>query len=259
MPVLSPRPTPPSVRPRRGLCALLLGLAMATPAIETPAAPLPERFTAIYALKKSGITIGETKRTLRREPGHYVFESVTRPKGIAKLFTNGQVVERSTWNFHQQKPRPETYSFFNSGSKKNRNVKLAFDWERNTVINTINGEPWSMPLEQGTQDKLLYQLRLMLDLPTDSPSLRYPIADGGKLKYYDIKIVGNERIRTELGTFDTVRLSRAKGGRKTTLWCARDLNYLPVRIEHREDDDSPVVAVLTSVKGLGARLATTKP
>ena len=142
------------------------------------------------------------------------------------------------------------YTFFNSGSKKKRTVRLDFDWEKNQVINTINNEPWMMPLEHGTSDKLLYQLRIMQDLPTTGSSLRYPVADGGKLKYYDIEIVGKERIRTPLGKFDTVRLRHTKGSRQTTLWCAKELGYLPVRIEQRKNDDSPVVAVLSSVKGI---------
>lgn len=214
------------------------------------ATPLPQKFTAVYTVKKSGITIAETKRVLSHTDNQYQFESITRPKGIARMFTDGQVVERSQWNYFQEKPRPERYTFFNSGSKKNRNVQIDFDWEKNQVINTVNGEPWAMPLEYGTQDKLLYQLRIMQDLPTSQPSLRYPVADGGKLKYYEIKIIGKERIRTKLGVFDTIRLQRIKGSRKTTLWCAEQLGYLPVRIEQQKNDDGPVVATLTSVSGI---------
>jgi hypothetical protein len=161
-------------------------------------------------------------------------------------------VERSLWSFHQNQPRPEQYTFFNSGGKKKRNVQLDFDWQNNQVINTINGEPWSMALENGTQDKLLYQLRIMQDLPTTGTSLRYPVADGGKLKYYEIDIIGKERIRTKLGVFDAFRLRHTKGSRKTTMWCAEQLGYLPVRIEQQKNDDSPVVATLTSVTGITA-------
>lgn len=220
------------------------------------AATLPEQFTATYDVKKSGITIGETKRTLSRENDQYLFESITRPTGIAKLFTSGQVVERSHWQVFQNKPRPMKYTFFNSGGKKKRNVRIDFDWDNNQVINIINNEPWSMPLEHGTSDKLLYQLRIMQDLPTTGTSLRYPVADGGRLKYYDIEVIGKERIRTPLGKFETVRLRYIKGSRTTTMWCAEELGYLPVRIEQRKNDDSPVVAVLSSLTGINRSLLT---
>ena len=202
------------------------------------AAPFPEQFSATYDVKRAGITIGETKRVLSRENGQYLFESITRPVGIATLFTNGQVVERSHWQFFQGQPRPMQYTFFNSGSKKKRNIQLDFDWEKNQVINIINNKPWTMPLEHGTSDKLLYQLRIMQDLATASGSLRY-----------HIKILGRERIRTPLGTFEAVRLQHTKGSRQTTMWCTQELDYLPVRIEQRKNHDSPVVAVLTSVSG----------
>lgn len=224
--------------------ALLIGLG------SSHAADLPGEFSATYDVKKSGITIGETQRTLHREGDAYVFESITRPVGIAKLFTSGQVVERSHWDYFQGQPRPLQYTLFNSGGKEDRSVQLDFDWEKNQVINTVDDQPWTMPLEHDTSDKLLYQLRIMQDLPTTASTLRYPVADGGKLKYYDIEILGQERIKTALGNFDTVRLRYIKGSRKTTLWCASELAYLPVRIEQRKDDDSPVIAVLTSVRGL---------
>lgn len=239
---------------RPGVGALLTTLFIALMGIgNSQAAPFPEQFSASYDVKKAGITIGETRRVLSRENGQYLFESITRPVGIATLFTNGQVVERSLWQFFQGQPRPMQYTFFNSGSKKKRNIQLDFDWEKNQVINIINNKPWTMPLEHGTSDKLLYQLRIMQDLATASGSLRYPVADGGKLKYYDIKILGRERIRTPLGTFEAVRLQHTKKGRQTTMWCAQELDYLPVRIEQRKNNDSPVVAVLTSVSGFNPK------
>lgn len=218
------------------------------------AAPLPEQFTATYDITKAGIPIGETTRVLSREGEHYLFESITRPVGIATFFTSGQVVERSRWQFFQGQPRPVQYTFFNSGRKKKRTARLDFDWKKNQVTNTVNTEPWTMPLEHGTTDKLLYQLRIMQDLPTAATSLHYPVADGGKMKYYDIEILSKERIKTPLGTFEAVRLRHIKGKRQTTMWCAEELDYLPVRIEQRKSDDSPVVATLTSAKGFQSRL-----
>jgi Protein of unknown function (DUF3108) len=215
----------------------------------TYASAFPETFSATYTLKKGSVTIGETRRILSHENDHYVFESITRPSGIATLFTNGQVVERSQWQFFQNRPRPLQYTFFNSGRKKTRRVHLDFDWGQHRVTNTVNGEPWSMGLEEGTSDKLLYQLQIMQDLPSTATTLRYPVADGGTLKHYEIKIIGTERIRTPLGVFTTTRLQHTKGTRKTTMWCAHELQYLPVRIEQRKGNDSPVTAVLTKLKG----------
>lgn len=212
---------------------------------------LPTQFTSVYTLKKGPITVGETTRSLRPlDDGRFIFESVTRPTGIARLLTNGQVVEHSEWRLHQYAIQPLHYSYFNSGSKKNRDVHLKFDWTTDTVTNTITGEPWKMPLQEGALDKLVYQLQIMLDLARNKTSLHYTIADGGKLKTYQVEILGTETITTPLGKFETVRVRRVHGKRKTTLWCAQRLHYLPVRIEHRKANESPVTATLKSIRGM---------
>jgi hypothetical protein len=221
-----------------------------TPPIATPLTG----FTAVYTLKKSGFSIGETRRTLTMGgDNRHVFESITRPTGLARLLTGGQVIERSEWRYPQNRQnqlQPLQYTFINTSRSKERNVTLLFDWEAHTVTNTINGAPWQMALPDHTQDKLLYQLQLMADLRRYQRTLNYPVADGGTLKHYTLEMLGEETIRIPLGTFDTVRIRRVHGKRKTTMWCARQLNYLPVRIEQRKGDDSPVNAILTSVKGL---------
>lgn len=245
------------------LCCLLGAASIAAQTVtatasqaKSPPVTMPlTSFTAVYTLKKSGFNIGETRRTLTMgNDNRHVFESITRPTGIARLLTGGQVVERSEWRYSQNQRQnqlqPLQYTFINTSRSKERNVHLLFDWQAHSVTNTINGAPWQMPLPDNTQDKLLYQLQLMVDLRREQRALNYPVADGGKLKYYNLETLGEETIRTPLGTFDTVRIRRVHGKRKTTLWCARQLNYLPVRIEQRKGDDSPINAILKSVKGL---------
>ena len=56
----------------------------------------PTPFTAIYKETKGIMSVGTTKRTLQdKGNGNFMFESVTKPGGIAKLFTSGRVIERS--------------------------------------------------------------------------------------------------------------------------------------------------------------------
>ena len=236
----------------------LLAMPIAVPL--QAAGPSPQPFTAVYVLKKGPITFGETRREVLVDgEGNHIFESVTRPRSVGKLLTSGQVVERSRWIVQGQGLVPLEYSYFNSGSKKNRDVHLSFDWRTRVITNTINGDPWRMPLEDGTLDRLLYQLQLMLDLEAGKTDISYPIADGGKIKTYALEMQGQEKIRTPLGSFDTLRLRLVRGKRTTTIWCAASLNFLPVRIEQRKEDEGPINAVLESVNMGGIRLRTTDP
>lgn len=210
----------------------------------------PTTFTAKYDVSKGIMAVGSTIRTLRHKGhGHYVFESVTKPGGIARLFTSGQVVERSQWQWRNNKMIPHEYVYVNSGDQK-RNVKLIFDWDENEVTNIINGDPWTMELESDTLDKLIYQLAIMYDLEEGHKNLVYRVADGGTMKTYDMQIQGEERLVMELGVFNTVKVVRNTKNREITMWCARELRFLPVKIQQRRPDDGAVTAELVEISGI---------
>ena len=80
--------------------------------------------------------------------------------------------------------------------------------------------------------------------------MMYAIADGGKLKTYDIHVRGEEVIETPAGQFETVIVAREGDERSTTMWCAKSLNYLPVKIQQIEADGNRFSAELSQVKGL---------
>ena len=66
----------------------------------------------------------------------------------------------------------------------------------------------------------------MHDLINDRPSPNYVLFD-----------VDKKTVQTKAGQFDVVGIEHQKEGssRKTTLWCAPELDYLPVIIEqHRK-------------------------
>lgn len=216
--------------------------------------PIPD-FTATYKVAKGSLTFAETTRSLTTSTGGlYAFKSITRPVGLGRLFTSGEITEASEWRYQNGATVPVTYSYLDSSKKKARNVQLGFDWETLHVTNTINGDPWKMELTPTTQDKLLYQLQLMIDLASGKASgknnLKYDIADGGLLKEYLLEILGPETIKSKLGEFNTIRVRRTTDSRETTFWCAKELHYLPVRIEHRKKKSTPITATLLSVTGL---------
>ncbi len=211
----------------------------------------PERFTAIYVVKKGFVDIGEVRRTFT--PGandRYVFESVTSTTGMAAWVVKGSIIERSTGVLKNAAIQPLEY-FYERSFGKGKQVKLDFDWDKNTVTNSVNKNPWVMPLEPGTLDNLVYQIALMRDMAPGKRDYSYKIADGGKTKIYQAVVLGEEETATPAGKYHTVKITRVGDKRGTTLWCAPKLNYLPVRIEQTDDDD--FVAVLKSVEGITAK------
>lgn len=220
-------------------------------AVANPREPLPP-FTAQYKLTRNGSNIGETRVTLTAQSNRkYVYEARTTPGGILGWLTNARLRERSSWILQGDQPRPLEYVYQRVIAGSQRNVRLLFDWQRGTVQNSIEGKTWSMEVPDGTLDKLLVQLALMLDLQAQSQDLEYQIADGGKLKTYRFQITGRERLTTPFGTFDTLKVERQQESNKrsTVLWCAPALRYLPVRVDQREDGERFSMSI-ESLQGL---------
>lgn len=229
--------------------ALMLVITFALTGMARAEPGLPESFSATYTLHKGPLTLAEmTRKLYRNNNGHFVYESYSKPIGYARWFTDSTLMEKSEWIYHDDKLRPVRYSYDRNGSKRERHVKLSFDWNRMRVTNDINNDPWSMAIPNGTLDKLLYHLAVMHDLKQANLPLTYQVADGGTLKSYTFEELGRETVKTSLGTFNTIKLIRP-GKRDTILWCAEELNYLPVKIM-QEEDGSKLTLNLKSFNGL---------
>ncbi|OUR63852.1 isoprenoid biosynthesis protein [Methylophaga sp. 42_25_T18] len=211
-------------------------------------------FSANYLVKLNGLQAGELKRRLTTNAdGSRQFKSATKAKGIFSFFKPDLVEETSTWQFLGSQIRPQHYLYERTGGKKDKYMSLQFDWPTNQLYIDDKKQPWQLKLEHGTLDKLVYQLALMSDLADEKTAFNYRIADGGKLKSYDIRIVDKEIVTTPLGKIEAIKLIRYREGenkRQTTLWCAPQLNYLPVKLEHTEKGGSVFTALLRRLKGI---------
>lgn len=211
-------------------------------------------YDAVYEVSLNGFRVGELEQTLTTDADNNTHElySRTKAKGVFKLIKSDVIMETSIVSMDAGQVRPHQYIYDRSGGKKDKHVELNFDWSSREVAIDDQKHPWVLDLGDNTHDKHAYQLQLMLDLQADTESLTYQIADGGKLKTYAITILGRETVKTPLGTIDTIKLRRerdADSERETTLWCAPALGNLPVRLEHKEKDDSRFIAVIKALEG----------
>lgn len=222
------------------LLALASSVAMAT--------PLPD-FEVQYTLRYENVRVGEANYELQQQGDTYLYESRSKPAGIAAWFRKERVVEHSRWTWHEGRVRPLQYLYRRSGGRSERNAELIFDWDSLQVENRVAGHPWQMDIPPDTLDKMVVTLALMQDLASGARDVEYAIADGGKLKTYRFKVVGEERVETPAGSFETLKLERLRDDNKryTALWCAPDLHYLPVKLLQRETDNRLITSELRSV------------
>ena len=239
----------------RPFTALSLLCAVASP-LAAPAGGLPERFEATFALEAAGATIARTRWSLAPGAnGTFVSTSRTEPAGMFSLIRNESRVERSEWTWAGDRLQPLAYRYERTG-RKAREIDIEFDWTANVARHDSAGASWRLPVPPGTLDKFSYILAMMRDLGRGERSLEYSIADGGRrLKHYVLTGVGEERVETALGTFDTtvMRRERKSGKRRTTLWCAEALGFLPVKIVHVERDGTSLTLRIESLSGIERR------
>ncbi len=219
-------------------------------------------FSANYSVKFNGIQAAELKQSLAtNEDGTRLYSSTMQAKGVFSFIKPDVITETSLWQAESGEIQPLNYSYQRTGGKKEKQLTMLFDWSNMTVDIDDKKQPWTLKLQPHTLDKLVYQIALMQDLNEGKSQFDYTIADGGKLKTYNIGVIGEETITTPLGKITTVKFTRIKNvdkKRKTTLWCAPELNYLPVQIEHVEKDGTTYTAALRRLKGIDYSNAFTK-
>jgi hypothetical protein len=200
-------------------------------------------FSASYEINwKSGISLnGNTVRKLsKNENGTWNFESKA-----SAMFAS--VFESTQFKWQNSQIIPLKYHFKQSVLGKKRIADVNFDWEQLKVTNNVENKPWKMPISEGVQDKLSYQLLLQQDLARGLEEFNYSVADGGKLKQYKFVVDGKEIIEAPIGSYETIRIKRlrdAKKNRETFIWFAPELDYQIIKLHQIEKKDKSYTLLL---------------
>lgn len=205
------------------------------------AAAIPPDFKASYELTRGSMKIGNSSIELSTgRNGSYTYRSRSWPVHWVAWFLKDKLDETSRGRITAQGIRPDRYHYQRTGGTTEREAKLAFHWNDMTVENNVAESRWKMNIPAGTLDKLASQLGMMMSLADGKTDITFDVADGGKLKEYRYRVVGEDTIEVPAGTFRTVKVARLRdrNQRETYIWCAPALHFLPVRIWQREKDDS---------------------
>lgn len=228
---------------------LLIMMILLLASGQLSATELPPPFTAHYVVKKGPLQLGVSMRRFEvGEDGTLVYRSSSDTTGLAEMLFSNHEKETTTLQLVDGHALPVQYDYRRSG-KRSRTLQQTFDWEKATVASRLDQVLTEYEIDRPTYDLNAYQLNLMVALARGEREFVFNIAGKHGPRTYDIRHVGDEAVRTDLGTLDTVVVQR-KSNQTTTLWCAEKLNFLPVRIEHIENGTT-FTAYLQSVDGLG--------
>lgn len=217
-------------------------------ALQVQASDLPPAFKAHYEVKKGPFKLGHSVRELRYgENGELIFYSASESTGFVSLLFSENISETSRLKQDGERIVPLEYQYRRDG-RRNRTISQRFDWQTGNVTSQVNDAVYEFALPGDALDQSGYQVNLMMDLARGDRDISYHVARRDEMRVYDIKHLGDERLDTVLGELDTVVIRRT-AKQTTTMWCAYDLNFLPVKIQH-EEKGGVFTAYLTSVEGL---------
>ncbi|SDS73314.1 Protein of unknown function [Halopseudomonas xinjiangensis] len=217
------------------LLPLLLGSALTMAQELVP-------FTASYAADMRKIPVnGEATHSLEpTENGNW------RLSFNAGMFV-ARLSEESVLRLEDDRIVPLTYHYQRRGLGRGRETVQFFDWTSGVVTGEHKGEPFTLPTEPGLLDQTTYQLALQRDLAAGKQDMTYRVVDGDSIDEYRFRVVGEDRVTTRVGQFDAIEVERVRepeSKRQTTLWFAKDWQYLLVRLKQIETDGQEYQIVL---------------
>lgn len=223
--------------PLRWLTAAALALGSSL-AMAQPLTP----FTASYAADMKNIPVnGEAVHSLQQNS-----DGTWDLKFQASMFV-ARLTEQSTLALENEQVVPLNYHYQRKGLGRSRETTQTFDWTTGEVRGVHKKDAFTLPTQPGLLDKTTYQLALQRDLMAGKTEMSYMVVDGDDVEKYDFRVTGEQRVTTRNGQFDSVEVERIRepdAKRETTLWFAKDWNYLLVRLSQIETDGQHYQIVL---------------
>jgi len=215
-----------------------IALAAAVSVQAQSASTVYEPYSARYAVYRNGKLQARAEFLLQQQDNSWIMKSESiGTHGMARLlkFRDYEFVEgrMETGGF-----RPLRYVHELKWIGPDQNSTADFDWEGMNVTVTDDGETKVLDLVSGAVDPMTLQLEIRHHLASPQPKLEFMLVDEDEIERQVFRVLPAERLETSLGCLDTapVEKVRKNSTRYTRSWHARDLNFIPVRMEHGKTD-----------------------
>ncbi len=211
------------------------------------AVAIPTTFEANYSVAKGSMTLGNLHTSLKVSGGRYSYHKYTKATGLAALLTGIKITENTDGTISGNNIRPTHYFLNKARRSKSKIDKVNFS--ENSASGSYRGKPYKIAIVKNSQDRASLELVLARDIALNKAQLSYPVIEKGGKKQYTFQKLGNEKIQTPAGTFNTVKVKviRSSDKRDTIFWLAKEVDYMPVKIRHREKGDV-ITTVLKNYK-----------
>jgi hypothetical protein len=234
---------------------LLLSSLLSLSASSMELIPHKAKYTAHIkkGLSMNGEAIRELKQ-LANGQWHYRFD--------VESFA-ADIEESTTFSWQNNHITPHTYKYELSPfltSKRKRNV--SFNWQEKTVRSSYKDKEWTLKeIPRNSQDRLSYQLQMLVDVTSGKQDMIYPIVHKGKIKDSQFRTLREEPLQTALGKLNSILVEKVRAGtnkRKTLLWFAKDHAFLLLKMHQIEKDGDEYEINIKSAEINGVAIKVSK-
>ncbi|MGD9660352.1 MAG: DUF3108 domain-containing protein [Porticoccaceae bacterium] len=194
---------------------------------------LPAPYEVSYSANYNGLAI-DNKRVLSKTADGYLLTTT------AKNFL-GTISEEESLSINDKgEIIPRQYNYKRSIFGIKRKESTIFNRQKGIVTNTYKDRTVELGLEQSLLAPLSYQLQMRRDLLEGKSDFQYRVVSRNAIKDYHYRVIDTEILDTPLGKLDTLIIERVRDSnkRETYLWLAQSLDYLPVKLTHKEDGET---------------------
>lgn len=222
-------------RPAAGIAvmlSLLLALANQSAVAETRLAP----HKAEYKVKIS-VLGGLLNTELKATPDGYIATHNIKATGISRILANGDITASSIFTREPDGIRPVNFRSNDTLTRDRVQADIQFDWVNGTASGIVNSETFASAIPGLAYDPISIQYELMSDLMNGETSDEYVLFEIDELKTIMVRNIGTRSVSVPAGKFEAIGIQHQSEGSKriTTMWCVKELDYLPVIVEqHRK-------------------------
>jgi hypothetical protein len=231
----------------------LLAVSITYYVTDASAASEIQTYQANYGVfyKDQWVGNSEFSVTQNNARGTYTFESTSRFRGVLSVISPNPITEISEFTYDQGQIQPLLYSYDDGTWKGDGKYRVEFDWDNLVATTTLAYGTIKSDLTLGILDRGSMQVSLMLDMWASKREI-YTLIDESGVSVYEYLTDGEVVLETPLGTIVTRKLIQQKQGssRRTIIWVAEELNYLPIRIEQQRNGASQTSFNLQTIEWL---------
>jgi hypothetical protein len=205
-------------------------------------------FHANYEAYYQGAHLGNGVRKLERLPnGKYRMSSESK---LRFLLISDTRYETTEFAYRGGQLQPVSYYFTRKGTGRDHRMLVNFS-ARQAWVNYDNKKK-VIQVKEVLFDPLSYQIQLRLDVMQDKSTFTYPVVIKGNLRQLDFEVVGEELLKLPYGKVNTIKLKKVRKNskRETYIWLAKELNYILVRLQQKENGKEEADLRLARVKFL---------